>query len=61
MVQTSECSVGLEIRIHFSRMTSNIAFSHNLVSVPRIINMVTRQGASWANSLGSVGKITHLN
>lgn len=27
-------------------------------SFTRILNMVTRQGASWANSLGSVGKIT---
>lgn len=50
----------MEIRLNFSRIASNIAFSNNLFSVPRIINMVTRQGASWANSLGSVGKITHF-
>lgn len=61
MVQTSKCTVSMEIRLNSSKITSNIAFSYNLFSVSRIINMVTRQGASWANSLGSVGKTIHQN
>ena len=39
--------------LHLNALTCplNVCFS-----LSRILNMVTRQGASWANSLGSVGK-----